>query len=199
VLIHCSDEWVDGQFLEYFAQLAGEKMIQCVSETDIVIAPNRQSPDPYQQMLSYEFQNPIWKFQRDRVVESYSELHNATFGIEELVGARIMLLAHQAEVVARVLADTTCRYILADEVGLGKTIEASVILKGLCRRDPQLTLLIAAPSSLIQQWHNELDTKFWLDIPILHSVQQLKSREHTRRYIVSIEQLAEDIGLGGCG
>src|SRR5207249_11096005 len=77
-----------------------------------------------------------------------------------------MLLAHQAEVVARVLADVNCRYLLADEVGLGKTIEACVILKGLHHRLPNLKALIIVPGTLLQQWHNELNYKFWMEFPI---------------------------------
>ncbi|OLE52361.1 MAG: hypothetical protein AUG51_18390 [Acidobacteria bacterium 13_1_20CM_3_53_8] len=103
-----------------------------------------------------------------------------------------MLLAHQAEVVARVLSDVECRYILADEVGLGKTIEACVILKGLMRRNKNLQILIVAPSSLAQQWHNELNTKFWLDFPIIHPRQELPIKLNSTAYIVATEDLYEE-------
>ncbi|NCC36047.1 MAG: DEAD/DEAH box helicase, partial [Chloroflexia bacterium] len=112
-------------------------------------------------------QNPSWHIPRDRVVEAYSELRGSTFGIEDLVGSRVFLLAHQAEVIARVLSSPECRFMLADEVGLGKTIEASVILKALRRRDPNMSTLIIAPASLTNQWRNELNKKFWLDLPIV--------------------------------
>jgi len=195
LLIHCDDEWSRGKFLEYYVLFDNEKIVTRISEERIVVTPNRQNPDPYEQLLAYEFQNPIWKFNRDRLVESYNELHNATFGIEELVGARLMLLSHQAEVVARVLADASCRYILADEVGLGKTIEACVILKGLIRRSPSLTTLIITPSSLVKQWQNELSAKFWLDIPIAHSIKQVQLQTQPVRYIIASEDIAEDTAL----
>jgi ATP-dependent helicase HepA len=191
VLLHCSDEWKAEQFLQYYVQLEGERVVRRLGEDRLLVASNRQNPDPYQQMLRYEFQNPIWRSNRDRVLEGYGELRNATFGIEELVGARIMLLAHQAEVIARVLADTTCRYILADEVGLGKTIEACVILKGLRRRHPLLRTLIVAPSSLTEQWHNELDNKFWLNFPVVSSPQHVLAQENTLGCIVSAEDLTK--------
>jgi ATP-dependent helicase HepA len=191
VLIHCSDEWKAEQSLQYYVQLEGEKVVRRLSEDQLLVASNRHNPDPYQQLLRYEFQNPIWKFNRDRVLEGYGELRNATFGIEELVGARIMLLAHQAEVVARVLADTNCRYILADEVGLGKTIEACVILKGLRRRQPQLRTLIITPASLTQQWHNELDDKFWLNFPVVRFPQHVLTQENSLGCIVSAEDLSK--------
>ncbi|GAC1355969.1 MAG: hypothetical protein NVSMB38_36930 [Ktedonobacteraceae bacterium] len=195
LLIHCDDEWSRGKFLEYHALFDNEKIVTRISEEQIAVTPNRQNPDPYEQLLAYELQNPVWKFNRDRLVESYSELHNATFGIEELVGARLILLSHQAEVVARVLADTSCRYILADEVGLGKTIEACVILKGLVRRSPLLATLIITPASLIKQWQIELSAKFWLDIPIIHSIEQLQSRTQSVRCIVASEDIAGDTVL----
>lgn len=167
ILIHCSDNWLAGEYQEYYVLFYSTKKTLRLSEAEIVVSSIRQNPQPEQQLLLYEFQNPLWKNLRDQVIESYASLRNATYGIEDLVGSRIMLLSHQAEVVSRVLSDPDCRYILADEVGLGKTIEACVILRGLLRRDPFMKTLIIAPSSLIQQWQNELNNKFWLYFPIL--------------------------------
>ncbi len=192
ILIHCSDKWISGQFLDYYVLFDGEKEVKRISEAEIGVPAIRQNPSPDQQLRRYEFQNPTWKSLRDQVIEGYSTLRNATFGIEDLVGSRIMLLAHQAEVVARVLSDVECRYILADEVGLGKTIEACVILKGLLRRNKKLQTLIVAPSSLAQQWHNELNTKFWLDFPIIRSGQKLPIKLDNAGYIVATEDLYEE-------
>ncbi|OLD63585.1 MAG: hypothetical protein AUF65_01875 [Chloroflexi bacterium 13_1_20CM_50_12] len=192
ILIHCSDRWIPGQFLDYYVLFEGEKEVKRISEAEIRVSSTRQNPNPEQQLRRYEFQNPTWKSLRDQVIEGYSTLRNATFGIEDLVGSRIMLLAHQAEVVARVLSDVECRYILADEVGLGKTIEACVILKGLMRRNKNLQILIVAPSSLAQQWHNELNTKFWLDFPIIHPRQELPIKLNSTAYIVATEDLYEE-------
>jgi ATP-dependent helicase HepA len=195
ILIHCNDEWIRGQFLDYYVLLDGEKEVKRISEAEIRVPSTRQNPSPDQQLRRYEFQNPTWKSLRDQVIESYSPLRNATFGIEDLVGSRIMLLAHQAEVVARVLSDVECRYILADEVSLGKTIEACVILKGLMRRNKELRALIVAPSSLAQQWHNELNTKFWLDFPVIRPRQNLPTKLNSTGYMVATEELYEEDGL----
>lgn len=192
ILIHCSDAWRPGQFLDYYVLFDGEAEVKRISEAEIRVSSFRQNPDPGQQLRRYEFQNPAWRSLRDQVIEGYSTLRNATFGIEDLVGSRIMLLAHQAEVVARVLSDTECRYILADEVGLGKTIEACVILKGLLRRNKGLQVLIVAPSSLVQQWHNELNNKFWLDFPIVYPERKPSFRSNSTGYIVASEDLLEE-------
>lgn len=195
ILIHCSDAWIPGQFLDYFVLFDCEKEVKRISEAEIQVSSTCQNPHPDQQLRRYEFQNPTWKSLRDQVIEGYSTLRNATFGIEDLVGSRIVLLAHQAEVVARVLSDVECRYILADEVGLGKTIEACVILKGLLRRNKQLQTLVIAPSSLIQQWHNELNTKFWLDFPIIRHGQKLPTILDMAGYIVATEDIFEESEL----
>jgi ATP-dependent helicase HepA len=111
--------------------------------------------------------------------------------MEDLVGSRVMLLAHQAEVVARVLGDPKCRYVLADEVGLGKTIEACVILKGLQHRNPDIKALIIAPDSLVTQWKNELDQKFWLKFPIVTVKSKIPEDIPNPGCIISIEDLAD--------
>lgn len=165
VLSACQDDIPSGMLLDYYVQVGQE--VWRMSEASLLVGSTRQDPDPVIQALTYELQNPSWHIPRDRVVEAYSELRGSTFGIEDLVGSRVFLLAHQAEVIARVLSSPECRFMLADEVGLGKTIEASVILKALRRRDPSMSTLIIAPASLTNQWRNELNKKFWLDLPII--------------------------------
>jgi len=68
-----------------------------------------------------------------------------TKGMPGILGARIRPLPHQLAAVRRVLADGSPRFLLADEVGLGKTIEAALILKALLHRDPTLKVLVVTP------------------------------------------------------
>lgn len=77
-----------------------------------------------------------------------------------LLASRVMVKPHQVGVVQRVLSSRRPRFVLADEVGLGKTIEAGMIfsalrLAGLARR-----VLVVAPSHLTVQWLVELFHKF---------------------------------------
>lgn len=77
-----------------------------------------------------------------------------------LLASRVMVKPHQVGVVQRVLSARRPRFVLADEVGLGKTIEAGMIfsalrLSGLARR-----VLVVAPSHLTVQWLAELFHKF---------------------------------------
>ena len=70
-------------------------------------------------------------------------------------------LPHQIEVARRVLRHMGGRAILADEVGLGKTIEAGIILKELLVRGLARRVLILTPASLVTQWQGELESKFF--------------------------------------
>ncbi|MGH7548118.1 MAG: DEAD/DEAH box helicase [Gemmatimonadales bacterium] len=68
---------------------------------------------------------------------------------------------HQIDVAQRVLRHMGGRAILADEVGLGKTIEASIIYKELAIRGLARRVLILTPASLVGQWQGELEEKFF--------------------------------------
>src|SRR5437899_5853990 len=70
-------------------------------------------------------------------------------------------LPHQIDVAQRVLRDMGRRAILADEVGLGKTIEASIVYKELAIRGRARLVLIHTPASLVGQWQGELEEKFF--------------------------------------
>ncbi|RLQ98252.1 DEAD/DEAH box helicase [Falsibacillus albus] len=69
-------------------------------------------------------------------------------------------LPHQLEVAKQVVESMNGKAILADEVGLGKTIEAGLILKEYMIRGLAKKILILVPASLVSQWAFELNTKF---------------------------------------
>lgn len=74
-------------------------------------------------------------------------------------------MAHQIETARRVLYEMRGRAILADEVGLGKTIEAGLVLKEYWVRGLVKKALILVPASLVLQWVRELGQKF--DLPVV--------------------------------
>jgi superfamily II DNA or RNA helicase len=69
-------------------------------------------------------------------------------------------LPHQILVLGRAVAETRVRYLLADEVGLGKTIEAGLIMRELKLRGLVRRTLVVAPKGLVTQWVAEMRTHF---------------------------------------
>ena len=74
--------------------------------------------------------------------------------------SRIALLPHQLWVCRKVLETWPARWLVADDVGLGKTIEAGLILSALISRQQIRRLLIICPASLVEQWQYRLRTMF---------------------------------------
>lgn len=72
-------------------------------------------------------------------------------------------LPHQIETVRKVLRHFRGRVLLADEVGLGKTIEACLLLREYLLRGMARRVLILVPAPLVSQWHEELSGKFELE------------------------------------
>ncbi|WP_243290224.1 SNF2-related protein [Bacillus sp. FJAT-47783] len=79
-------------------------------------------------------------------------------------------LPHQLEVAEKVVQQMNGKAILADEVGLGKTIEAGLILKEYMIRRLVKKVLILVPASLVSQWVKELNEKFYIP-----AIEQKKS------------------------
>jgi ATP-dependent helicase HepA len=80
--------------------------------------------------------------------------------LSALSNSRVEIKPHQVAVVHRVATSFPHRFILADEVGLGKTIEAGLLIKELKARGVANRVLVIAPSGIVSQWQFELKTKF---------------------------------------
>ena len=84
-------------------------------------------------------------------------------GVQSILPSNVNLEDHQMEVARKFLEDPLQRYILADEVGLGKTIEAGYIIKQIFfDLDFKARVLICCPKSLKKQWKAELADRFYL-------------------------------------
>ncbi len=84
-------------------------------------------------------------------------------GFDELIcldDVKVEQYEHQLQAALRSLQHMRGRVILADEVGLGKTIEAGLVMKDLVERGLAQSVLVLCPSSLCEQWREELETKF---------------------------------------
>jgi len=83
--------------------------------------------------------------------------------LQQLDEDSVKLLEHQVDAAYRALFEMDGKALLADEVGLGKTIEVGMILKEMHFRDTDDSVLILTPAQLAKQWQSELLEKFGLD------------------------------------
>ena len=83
------------------------------------------------------------------------------------IESSVIPLPHQIRALSRAIAGDRVRYLLADEVGLGKTIEAGLILHELKLRGLAKRILVIAPKGLVTQWVAEMRTHFNEDFRLL--------------------------------
>lgn len=97
-----------------------------------------------------------YDIEKTNLIEDFSKLQAPKFLPE------LNILEHQLEVANTVIEQMNGKAILADEVGLGKTIEAGLILKEYMIRGLVKKALILTPASLLNQWVDELNRKFYI-------------------------------------
>ena len=98
--------------------------------------------------------------------------------------ARIDLLPHQLEPAIAVVRGHGCRLLLADEVGLGKTIQAGVVIAELRARGAADRVLILTPAGLREQWAEELSRRFDVQADVI-DFRSVRQRVSTLPYGVS--------------
>ncbi|MEW6246602.1 MAG: SNF2-related protein [Nitrospirota bacterium] len=102
-----------------------------------------------------------------RVKQIALDLAHANSG-GELSASRVNLLPHQILLVHDLVATAERRVLIADEVGLGKTIETGMLLRELHARGEADRILIVAPAGLVKNWQNELRDCFRMHFSILN-------------------------------
>ena len=115
-------------------------------------------------------------FLRRTICESQARIQNAPAGFKSLLGTRAELYSHQIDTIVRAFSSQPFRLMLADEVGLGKTIEACAVLKGMREKNPELRSMIIVPDPLVEQWLNELWTRFFIQAKVWVTGTNAQSR-----------------------
>ncbi len=131
------------------------------------LADTSASHDPLQRLLASELSSHEAFDLREKGWRLRSEaLQRRTRG---LMGARVSLLPHQLAIAHKVANREYPRALLADEVGLGKTIEACLIYSALRALDRADRVLVLTPPSLVHQWLVELYRRFNELFAVAHS------------------------------
>lgn len=111
-----------------------------------------------------------------------------------LTSAKVDLLPHQVVLVHRIANARPKRFLIADEVGLGKTIEAALILREFASRGELRRAIMIVPAGLVENWRIELNDVFNLDFEVFGSEGDVTDRKSNafakhNRLIVSVDTL----------
>lgn len=136
-----------------------------------------------------------WKFDLRQMAARFLCLNKGG----QLSNARTEILPHQIFTAYTVVSNSKRRFMLADEVGLGKTVEAGMVWQALAQRGNAARTLIVCPAGLTRQWQEEFQDKFhetfeifgrdfqainpriWdLKATAIASLDRLKRKEHKR-------------------
>jgi ERCC4-related helicase len=111
-----------------------------------------------------------------------------------LTAAKVDLLPHQIVLTHRIANSSPRRFLIADSVGLGKTIETALVLRELASRSELTRTLMVVPAGLVNNWRRELNDTFHLDFEVFGSEGDVTDRRSNafakhNRLIASIDTL----------
>ena len=165
------------------------------SENKILqLAAMERVDSPLDRALAGKWEEP-WRFELKMLAARFLTGNKGG----QLSNARTEILPHQIFAAHRVVASPQRRFLLADEVGLGKTIEAGMIWQALMQRGQARRTLVITPAGLTTQWQEEFQDKFGVTFEIfgrdfwavnprvwdlkataIASIDTLKRKEHKR-------------------
>ena len=104
-------------------------------------------------------------------------------------------LPHQIDLVHRIMTSDQLNWLIADDVGLGKTIEVGLLLAAMKRRRQARRVLVVCPAGMVRQWQDEMRYKFNEDFRIYGSdfnINQISHWSSFEKVIVSIDRAKTD-------
>ncbi|WP_350657083.1 RNA polymerase-associated protein RapA [Psychrobacter sp. S1-30-MNA-CIBAN-0213] len=140
------------------------------------LAANITLAKPLERLLAGRIERGDWYDLRQDILRMQSAL--AGHPLKGLMGARVDIIEHQLYIAHEVGKRIAPRVLLADEVGLGKTIEAGLIIHQQLLTGKAERVLILVPDSLQYQWMIELRRRFNLNFALFDLVRTAAIKEH---------------------
>ncbi len=161
---------------------------KCFKESELDSAIHFNRPEARLFNLSFD-RSALFGLRYETLQQEQYREQNPLHGF---IGCRISLIPHQLYLADKVAKYITPRVLLADEVGLGKTIEAGLIIHKLILDNRVQRVLILVPNSLTYQWFVEMYRKFNLSFSV---VNQEEYREQEKNPFYENELVICSIGL----
>ena len=184
---------------------------QRIADRDLVLVHLHDTGEarwlPYEDLV--RLRDARIKYQRGEVTEDdaaerfrLKALAHALDSWNQVTGALDRLdvdpLPHQVDLVHRIMTSDQTNWLVADDVGLGKTIEMGLLLAAMKRRRQARRVLVVCPAGLVRQWQDEMRTKFEEDFFIYGtdfniSIDQPSMWTNYDKVIVSIDRAKMDL------
>jgi ATP-dependent helicase HepA len=191
--VHVLEEggWRHGRVVEHdlesgrlgIALQGGRSLV--VSEADVVVRWRRRLTDATELLADRWVESRRFYDARSGFVAVYLARRSAYQNLTAVSSSSVEVHAHQLEAMRKILTDASPRYLLADEVGLGKTIEAGLLVRQFLLDGNDGNVLVVVPPALVLQWEAEFDGK-------LRITQQFPGR----CTIISFDQLGRKYARG---
>ena len=181
---------------EYWYRVRFVQRVENIVETDL--DPLEESDESLEQLATRGRWGRVQAFRCALAVERITQANRST--LYSFRAQRILFEPYQYKPLLKILDSPDRRLLIADEVGLGKTIEAALILTELEARRPLDRVLVVCPSRLRHKWREELNRKFDQEFDIydkqglteyLDRVRQNPTRGRLRG-IISMETLRNE-------
>lgn len=153
-----ADRTADGSY-EYMVQFPN-RVRETYNERELSVRCWLSHDDPTSALACGGIETQFFHEKRVRFGKALIDQRAACRGLTGLLSARVELVPHQVDVARRVLEDPLQRYLLADEVGMGKTIEAGFVIRQFLLTESEGQVAVVVPGPLVEQWRRELHEKF---------------------------------------
>ena len=165
-------------------------------EDSRILLPDVDLTDPFERVRE-NFYDHYTEYLKDNTAFKIQSSNNST--ISSLKASRTLFKPYQFKPLLKFLNSDNKRLLIADEVGLGKTIEAGHIMLELKARNEFSNALVICPMSLRAKWTTELNEKFGMDFIEIDDknllIHELQNHKGSVRAVVNYEKIREDSSI----
>ncbi len=161
-------DWLAGRIQaavggKYYVQFPNYEFGFPIPESELRVRWDRPVADPVAVLTAGGHESAFFHDARIPFLQDLVAQRAASANTPALLSSAVELFPHQIRAALTVLADPVQRYLLADEVGLGKTVEAGYVIRQTLIDKPNARICIVAPDVLRRQWIRELSLKFFIE------------------------------------